>query len=187
MFNTKPTQLELFNSGADSLASKKNAQGSFFEKINVYEKNIILVVLFIILFIIAYSLGIEKGKKIVTLGSFNLTQENLKTISAPLSVKTDNLKAPAAENTKKALINNAPDYIHEATKKGYAVQVASFKKETSAQKEKLTLEKKGYNVIVLPKKDFLVVYTGIFKNEAEAKTNQKELRKYYNDCIVRKI
>ena len=81
MFNkNKPTQLELFTPHVKTATPKKRVQGSSFEKIAPYDKNIIFGICFLGIFIVAYALGIEKGRKIQTVDN------NSNVIRAPAAI-----------------------------------------------------------------------------------------------------
>lgn len=79
--------------------------------------------------------------------------------------------------------------MKESVKKGniYRIQVASFRKENSANIEARRLKKNGYPVSVMKKGDYVVVYVGSFEDEKEAKNNFKALKEKYTDCILRRL
>ncbi|MEK6714471.1 MAG: SPOR domain-containing protein [Candidatus Omnitrophota bacterium] len=168
MFNKpRPTQLELFTPSDSEILLKKNTHNIFFEKLAVYEKNIILVVCFMVIFIIAYALGIEKGKHV------NLTENRNILPQVPVSSVTI-APQPAVKTTP-------------ARQDAYTVQVASFKNRSLAEKEKLSLEKRGIQAYLLSKNQFVIVCVGSFKNEGTAQLSLKQLKRIYGDCLIRKL
>lgn len=168
MFNKpKPTQLELFTPPESEILLKKNTHNIFFEKLAVYEKNIILVICFMVIFIIAYALGIEKGKHV------SLTENRNSLPQAPVS-SVGITPQPAAKTTP-------------ARQDAYTVQVASFKNKLSAEKERNLLEKKGFKVYVIPKSNYLIVCIGSFEDKTKAELSQRQLKRLYEDCLVRKL
>ena len=66
------------------------------------------------------------------------------------------------------------------------MQVASFKKENSAQAEVERLEENGYPVRIMKKGDYVVIYVGGFESEREARSSFNDLKKRYRDCIFKK-
>ncbi|HDZ77330.1 MAG TPA: SPOR domain-containing protein [Candidatus Omnitrophica bacterium] len=181
----KPTQLELFTPHVKNTTPKKRIQGSFFEKIAPYEKNIILGICFLVIFIVSYALGIEKGRKIQTVDN------NSNVIQIPSTITTNKVigKEPIKKANSRIETKQPKNKIRRnlADFKGYTVQVASFKNKTSAEKEKLTLERKGFTAYVIPKNKYVIVCVGMFNNKDKAKISQKKLKRLYNDCLIRKL
>ena len=69
----------------------------------------------------------------------------------------------------------------------FTIQVASFKKDTSAQREASWLKDKGYETFVLRKGDYAIVTVGQFNQAAEAKNYSRRLSERYKDCLVRRF
>ena len=69
----------------------------------------------------------------------------------------------------------------------YTIQVASFKKDTSAQKEASWLKNKGYETFVLRKGDYAIVTVGQFRQVQDAKAYSQRLSERYKDCLVRRF
>ena len=140
---------------------------------------ILLGVITILLFTISFSMGVERGKSI-TQGIKGAKKEISPAQSQDTATsknKSINKDAEATQRSKKKV---------EEKKERYHVQVASFKKENSARKEVERLEEGGYPVRIMKKGDYVVIYVGGFENEGEAKSNFKDLKKRYKDCIFRK-
>ncbi len=132
---------------------------------------ILLGVIIILLFTLLFSLGVERGKKVVLRSKDK--EENL---SKPDIIK-DSVTAVSAPQ-------KAADKEKD-TEKTYHVQVASFHKENSARKEAESLENDGYPVVITRKGDYVVIYVGGFKNKNEAKNNFENLQKRYKDCFLK--
>lgn len=185
---TKPTQLELFSAADNERISVKNSSGAFFEKIASYEKNIILGICFIVIFIASYALGIEKGKKI------NLGENKNITLKAPIS-RANALPEPTvkiiATPVDKKEGKSAPQDLGRDEKldveNAYTVQVASFKNRALAEREKTTLGKKGFQAYLLAKNKFVIVCVGSFENKDTAQLSLKQLKRIYGDCLIRKL
>lgn len=185
---TKPAQLELFSASDNEKIAVRNSSGAFFEKLASYEKNIILGICFIVIFIASYAFGIEKGKKLNPQENKNIT------LTAPIS-RVNALTEPAvklnpANVDKKEGKSAAQDLGREKKldlENAYTVQVASFKSKALAEREKTTLEKKGFQVYLLAKNKFVIVCVGSFENKDTAQLSLKRLKRIYNDCLIRKL
>jgi hypothetical protein len=178
----KHIQLELFTSHKKEESQRRSLQSYLIEKIVSYERKIILGICFIAVFIVAYSLGIEKGKRISIAekekkGDFSIRRSEKSLSNSEITnSQSDNQNNKQVETKEKEI-----DF------KGYTIQVASFKTRASAEREKANLEKKGYKVYIFSKNQYLIVCVGLFKDKEMAKLNQKKLRRFYNDCLIRKL
>jgi len=150
---------------------KDNEKGSGRPKVILPLDTLILLgVIAILLFTISFSIGVERGKNIIA--SPARSQDTATTRNKSINKDAEanqRLKEEAGEERER-----------------YHVQVASFKKENSASKEVKRLENNGYPVVVTKKGDYVVIYVGGFESEREARSNFKDLKKKYKDCIFRK-
>jgi hypothetical protein len=147
-------------------------------------------VVIILLFTFFFSLGVERGKNIV----YRSLQDEKEQIQDD---GTDKVKASSPEQADKPAVvevaptqPDAPEPVEEELKEhpeAYRIQVASFQKEGSAEREAETLRQKGYPVVVARKGKYVVVYVGGFDTEKEAKDNLQSLRKRYKDCLLRRL
>ncbi len=160
--------------------NKNNEKGSNRPKVILpLDTLILLSVITILLFTLSFSMGVEKGKKVIL-----SEKETSKEIANPAQFKgTTTTKSEKIKKNIK-VIKQPKEKIKE--KERYHVQVASFKKENSALREVKSLENKGYPVTIIKKGDYVVIYVGGFENEGEAKSNFIDLRKRYKDCIFKK-
>ncbi|MDD4294071.1 MAG: SPOR domain-containing protein [Candidatus Omnitrophica bacterium] len=142
-----------------------------------------------LLLIVAFSLGVERGRKLAYL------KEQKQTVSREV------LPAEAqvySETRQEALINEQAPVLSETVsdnnavqetmqQEGYVIQVASYKAETRAKKESDDLESKGFGVITKKtSNDYYVVYVGTFNSKAEAEKELNKLKKKYKDGFVKK-
>jgi len=169
-------QLYLFNHHRD------NEKGSSRPKVILPLDTLILLgVITILLFTISFSLGVEKGKRITRkiegikkeIANPGIQNQNTTTTKN----KSINKKAEAIQRPKEKVVED---------RKRYHVQVASFKKENSAQAEVERLEENGYPVRIMKKGDYVVIYVGGFESEREARSSFNDLKKRYRDCIFKK-
>ena len=186
-------QLDLFSQGKSTASLMPQTHHSFLGFIWNYEKAILMIVGFIITAIISFALGVEKGKKIAALKSYPRAfmasgQGSIRQapVSAPVQVKPEpSLKL--APVLKEEEVGVAPAVAARNSLVSYTIQVASFTKEASAQKEIDTLKKKGLMVSILSKGKYLVVCVGNFMEKHQAKTLLSELKIRYQDCFIRRL
>ena len=175
----KERQLSLFASKNESAGNK-----------NRYKLILPLDALFlgsavaILLLILSFSLGVERGKKIAS-ASIASSQAQDEKVEPLKNIRTK--KAKIQEDTP------PQEPIKQAQEKSikkdnvYRIQVASFHKENSANAEAQKLKNDGYQVLTMRKGDWVAVYVGSFEDEKEAESNLKDLREKYADCILRRL
>jgi len=174
MENTDNSQLELFSQTKDSASLKATGRSrAFLTYIWGYEKTILTIVAVIITGVISFSLGVEKGKRLSSLGSTRLDIASAvgKTEAKPLISRIQ----PIQENKPKN--DNAT----------FTIQLASYKTKSYAQKEAQALKKKGLSAQVLSKKGYSVLCVGSFVSKEEALRMLSELKKRYQDCHIRRL
>ena len=171
------TQLELFSriKDSDRLTARKDNK-SLLAWIWNYEKTILLIIGIIVSCIISYSIGIEKGKKIV------LLKDNFQK-AKPIEAREQVIPVPKvttnpSEETSEQIL---------AKKGAYTIQLASYKTKTYAQKEAQTLKKKGLAPLVLNKGSFTVLCVGSFSNKETAQPLLTEFSKRYKGCYLRRL
>lgn len=138
-----------------------------------YENAIISIIVLISLMIISFSLGMERGKRII---NPHTSPSDGNTV---VRVKEQNFN----KNTP-----HAPSSIEEEKKTlNYAIQVATFKQEALAQKELSRLKKLNYNSFSKVKGKFHLVFVGNYPTKELAKQDLGRLRKIYKDCFIKKV
>jgi len=208
VFQRKPTQFELFPK-AKELPAYPARRTFFGGKLSLSIESItILMMAVVVIMVMSFSLGMEKGKRISKTMILRMlhpelsVQAALQPPAAPAEEATnlnpDNKReaqAPAPEPLARVDQNAAgsstPDRAESGEEKVvdkfYTIQVASFKKRDMAQKEAMQLQDKGYDIMVVPKGQYSIVCVGKFPVEEEAKVVSKELKKKYKDCLIRRL
>jgi len=157
-----------------------------------YENLVMLSIIVIMLTVVFFSLGVEKGKKVALKNSVPLTAEayhrkpDREEQAAPMEQVNLSEKAPAekpdaaqpAKEQKEALS------VHV---KPYTIQVVAFKKERNAKKEIALIKRKGREAFIIPTKDWFQVCSGRYANMEEAKGDLGALKIKYPTCYIRKI
>ncbi|MCX5697193.1 MAG: SPOR domain-containing protein [Candidatus Omnitrophica bacterium] len=222
MENENYSQLELFSASAPA-ASPKNLRLSsrVLSFLRHYERVILVVMGLLITSVIAFSFGVERGKRCVV----NFPRVNL---DAQASVVLPSLRAtppkaagrsnPAFKiasvaslprNDNRAVLVKVPkqpvvsqvqaftplektanrerNSLTGFTPTAFTVQIASYVSRDHAQKEAISLSKRGIPSTVIPKGKYFILCAGNFSNRQAAETFLTKLKKQYRDCQVRKM
>lgn len=145
-----------------------------------YEYLVFILIAFIMIAVISFSLGVEKGKSI-----------GLKRASLKAEVRSQSIEQ--TEPLPKAVPNGsgkeAEDKVEESApaKSGYTIQVASYVKKEVAEREADSLKKKGYNAFAMPSGRYYIVCVGKFSDIKKASSEKDRLRRLYSDCYIKKI
>ena len=173
-----------------------NKQLSFFEEKRAKRREIrvcldrlyIFSVFFILIIIISFSLGVEKGKRI---NSTNIKTENsLNQEVAKEEGKKENInlvKPSTEEEEKKEAVKEEPKESNLEKLVFYSIQVASYTRKETAQIEANKLKNRGFGPVTIKEGKYIALCVGKFKTVQEAKTLVRSLKTYYNDCFVRKL
>lgn len=190
----KETQLEIFNTKAEAAKPQGSRFFFVFENLVKYDKIIFSGIAFIIIFLLAYSLGFERGKhlNIVSLKKDNEAFTNItaeKKLTSEES-KNDNRDKKTEKITYVTVVKNTLEQkakTEKDQKKKYLIQVASYLKNSLAKKEALNLKNKGFNPLIMNKGKFFVVYVAGFDNKNKAEISLKKLKMNYRDCFIKRI
>ena len=205
MQRQKPEQFEIFTSDDNLLASEMKRK-SFLTCIWGHEKVVLMIIAFLTVGLVAFSLGFEKGKKSgsrvagITNNAANAAGESVGAVQvAPLKqeavteVREKKIELLPRVNVVeyspggRGLPSDRQSHSPGGRKDNYTIQVASYKTLSSAEKEARQLKSRGFNPSVLSKGDFSVVCVGQFINKGQAAEKMQELRKRYQDCFVRRL
>lgn len=165
----RPLQLELFKTQKFQFDRPKKDRNhvNFFAFIKTHEKAMSIIIIFFIISLVSFSIGVEKGKRLTAkalLGKPRKVPESGRILNNPV---------------KKPIIQK---HISK-----YTIQVATFKTKTYAQKEAERLKKKGVDALIIPRGKHVIVCVGNFSKKQEAKVILSQLRKTYHDCFVRRL
>jgi hypothetical protein len=176
-------QIELFSGSLqDSGGRQQNRHGSFFSFSFSLENIILLAIFCVMLVVLSFSLGVEKGKR-----SFVN-----KPVSAQIGVASIELKIPSSKIVVRPQIKNSA-IVERQTKDlangsaRFTIQVASVEKNASFQYEVNKLKKIGYEAWIMPSGRYNRICVGKFTSESEASGHKKNLEKIFNGCIIRRI
>ena len=188
MERTNNPQLELFSKPSGYFSKKTENSGAFLRQIWKYEKAILFTIVFIIISLFSFSLGVEKGKKISALkANAHLDMaNNLPEKDGSRAVDSSRLREEAAPPKAEKSMLAERKAIKDAGQ-GYTIQVATFRTKTYAQREAESLKKKGFLSLVLAKGNFNVVCVGNFYDQKQAEPLLSKLKKDYQGCYVRRL
>lgn len=205
MENQNYSQLELFSSNSTSSLPQKN--NSVLKLLRAYEKTIFLIIAFSLTAIASFTLGVEKGKKISALRSaatFDLAALKPKEEVIAPTVLINKQEYTTTSQTLKntpivnaALINQPPliqsvsnkkiDLARSQGNQKYTIQIASYSSKSQAQKEMQALKKKGLNPIIISKGKYSIICLGSYTDKKNAESMLVQLKKRYQDCIIRRL
>ncbi|MCP4653513.1 MAG: SPOR domain-containing protein [Candidatus Omnitrophica bacterium] len=157
---------------------------------------ILISIVIILLLTLAFSLGVEKGRKIAyaTIGkdvkAKTHKKDNLQSeLDAIISSVPDEILEQVATQApqKTVTVVKAVNNVATSNSKKYSIQVASYVKEKPAYAEAKRLKAKGYPVIVSKKGKYMVIYVGNFADKKKARNSMQSLKKRFKDCILRTL
>lgn len=213
--NYKQSQFELFP-GATGGSSEITKPRYLFANLTLSIENVVVIgIITLMTMVFAFSLGVEKGKKVqnsspiqqlppvtakgtavaATLSApektaaLNSSVVKTPAASAPLNEINQTKKAPvaaSAPSSSSLRVKETPN-PSPSSSKPYTIQVASFKDNQYAQKEASVLKNKNLDSFVMTKGNFFIVCIGKFSKKEEANGLLSKLKRTYNDCLVRRF
>ncbi len=159
------------------------------------ENIILLSIIFVMGFVLFFSFGVERGKKIaqrsientpITQYSQAEEQVTAAAVQPQPEEEIDPLKAVEEDEIREVIEVPQVEEI-KIPENIFTIQVASFKLERNAKKEAETLRGKGFEGYVIPKGSYSIVCVGKFDKRSEAKQFAGQLPHRYNDYLVRRL
>lgn len=160
----------------------------------------------LILVIIAYAVGVERGKRISgetfasSPGRVQAAAETDKALDMSFSGTVEE-EWPVPHETEEADLRErdgdsagrdvetaaGEEEVPGSGEAPYIIQLASFKNRSSAEREIKKLERKGYEARSSKKGQWYQVYASGYRTIDEAKRAQRRLSEDYQDCYIRKL
>lgn len=193
-------QLEMF-SETNAAGRQKNNSGNIFAGcLRSHEKVVILIISFILIGSISFSLGVEQGKKMAAFQTKDMRIETAgtKPQTEPILKQKDILKNKTDDENKSRLAGlpqplpaqgNKERFSEKSPEKmaRYTIQLASYKKSSAAQNEAQKLKNKGHSPLILTKGNYIILCVGNFADKEIAETKLSDLKKKYHDGIIRRL
>ena len=169
------------------------------------EYTVILAIGMLVLIIVSYAMGVEKGKRFpakaleaapvetaFVADEEGLTDMLLQPGDGAGYPETPGEKKP--DTGEKEEIKEKEEEDAKIRKKvsidsvaRYNIQLVTFKKERLARREVTKLKRKGFDADLAKSGRWYQVYATGYKTIDEAKKAQKELAEDYEDCYVRRV
>jgi hypothetical protein len=162
-----------------------------------YEGAIFSLIVFLMLCVIMFSIGMERGKN-----SRSYVREEIKKDVKPVSIRpqmknvqpntvsVNKLKSsPAvAYNIPRAsTVTQVRTPQEEAVKGNYTIQVLTYRDKSTAEKQVQKLTQNGHRPFVIFSRGFHQICIGRYTNRESAKIDLANLRRNYKDCFIRDI
>jgi len=153
--------------------------------LNLPAENIVFAVIIIIMaVVIAFALGVERGKRLAK------AKVDSRTAYEEASAREDKVRMTpveiAAEEIKESKEEKATLLKAQEKSKPYTIQLISYKKEQRAVYEKDRLLKSNVTAFIVPSGDWYQVCAGGYENIKEAKRALENFTKKYKGCFIRK-
>ncbi len=179
----KTIQKELFEDLSMPKKKKKKQPGILpknFVLFNVtYDQMIFITIAVIMLMVLVFSLGVERGKGLV---SSTQTKKEEKTMIA---------KEERPSETKNLPIELPKTFEVEAEKRAtdsasFTIQIVAYRSKKLAQQELIRLSKKGYDPFIIVGGGYYQICVGKYRKKGEARKDLAGLKKTYKDSFIRK-
>jgi len=171
---------------------------------------ILLSVVVILLLTLSFSIGVEKGRRIITsnkrddlLKKIEISQSSIvkpqkalkvekpviiqPSESIPVALKEETAKEKSKVDLSKKEENKRVRSSKKTAEVIYSIQVATYIKEEIATKEIAKLQEQGYPVSSDKKGKYIIIFVGEFNSTKEAQQTLSSLKKRYKDCFVRRL
>ncbi|HSA30560.1 MAG TPA: SPOR domain-containing protein [Candidatus Omnitrophota bacterium] len=206
----KQSQFELFPGAPGASPEKEKSQFSFHALALTFENMVVASVVFVMLLIIAFAFGVEKGKQL-QIAKAQVVEVEAQTAavnSQPFENKqiVDSVALPAVGGSLDAspktglqAVQVQPEIVEKeavdeksvdktaSLDKIHTIQVASFKQQERADREAGTLNQKKFDAFVVKKGTHYIVCVGKYNERSQATGMLKNLRKTYKDCLIRSL
>ncbi|TAN62113.1 SPOR domain-containing protein [bacterium] len=183
-------QLEMFSLDADR--GESGCDPSRLKLIRGYQKIILKSIAFIFISLLAYSQGVETGKRQAANLAAGL---NNRASAAEITRKPgDSGVTPVAAGVPVSASADIPVKQLQAEavkleqgKNNYTIQVASISNNKNVKSELASLKNKGYTAFSLVKGKYNVICVGKFEEKEDAKAKLQNLKTRYPDCQIRRL
>lgn len=189
------TQLEMFSLDVEGASADRGVSGYDPSRVKIirgYQKLILKSIAFIFISLLAYSLGVETGKRQAANIAGGLTRrasavEITKEPAAP-DVIPEAAGVPISASADVPLRTLQAEAVKlEQGKNNYTIQVASISRNKNVKSELASLRNKGYTAFSLVKGKYTVICVGKFEEKEEAKVKLQKLKTRYPDCQIRRL
>lgn len=192
-FKDNQVQPELFSDISSLTKKKKRARllSPSFQIALSHDNAIFLGIFLVMLMVFAFSFGVEWGRRsfreIMSPEKKQIVGLDKKREVSNLVLKTKKLDSED-KNAPKVKREELLEAIKtDKDKRRYTIQVATYRKETFAQREASNLKELGLQIHIVRRSGLIEVCVGDYSNREEAKRLLKELKKRYGDCFIKNL
>ncbi len=141
----------------------------------------------IIALIIAFYLGVQRGK-IIRSSEIATRISEIKQNSLKVTKNNNKMATTATMDTLSGIApTSAAKVIEKIVQTPYTIQVVTYRSEAQALKEVSRLQEKGYTAAIINRGKLYVICVGRFENRTGANGVMQALKKRYPDCFLRKF
>ena len=149
--------------------------------LNMPLENVVFAFIIVIMVVIvAFALGVERGKKISS--NAKVVTKNIDTYEPEVKIE-EKIETSTQEKSEMPIEANIEK---KEIVKPYTVQLISYKDEKLAKREKEKLVKEGVNAFIIKSGSWYQLCAGNYENVEEAKKAQDRFNSTYKGCIIKK-
>ncbi|MFA6078479.1 MAG: SPOR domain-containing protein [Candidatus Omnitrophota bacterium] len=146
------------------------------------EKTVFVSIGIIMLLVVIYALGVERGKTV----SRKIARPAAAPVRQPIPVKQQAVAAPVITPAPVALVTKpAPAVVAADPSKPYTIVAATFTRKEWADQEAERLKRSGFEAFATPSEPYFIVCIGAFVNKDAAKPVLNKVRRSYKDAYTR--
>lgn len=147
-----------------------------------YEQIIFITIAIIMLMVLIFSLGVERGKHL----RIPASTQRVRDVIHKKEVK-ERIKDTEIEPIQTPIQTAVPtEEKRVSDSKLFTIQVIAYRSKKLAQKELMKLSKKGFKPFIIIGGGYYQICVGEYRNQNEAKKDISDLRKAYKDSFIRK-
>ncbi len=184
------SQLELFSQ--EKPDSKPRMPSSFLAYVKKFEKAILLIMSLVVVAVIAFSLGVEKGKRMASPESREASIDRAFRTATPAAQNPVDTQ-PAQQQTLEQNTTPAPAPTNaviqqqkKETQGRFIIQIGSFLSRTNANQEASVLKKRGFSPLIISKGRYNILCVGSYPTKEAAQASLNKLQKSYQGCFIRR-
>ncbi|MFZ5799998.1 MAG: SPOR domain-containing protein [Candidatus Omnitrophota bacterium] len=187
----RPLQLDLFAIPEIAQPRRSGLYNRLTSRVNLTLETAVILFIFLVLsFLLVFSFGVERGKRLASLkllSSPNEKKTSAETDYQRVAVSQVKPVPPSGETAVKMATPLKVVSLGSRPAGRYTIQVASFTKAASAKKEAEGLRKLGYAISLRSSGAFHYLCVGNYTDKQEAEIVLKKLRSKYRDCFIRRL
>jgi hypothetical protein len=182
------SQLELFDQTTGPQAAHKGESRIFLSYLLRYEKTIIVFICIIITNVIAFSVGVERGKQWHQPQTLPPAHP-ISSVPVRVAPEAQPISVPVLTQTNAAVKPQTQSVTQKdvLTSQGFTIQIASFQTGSAAQAAASQLKKKGFSAQTITKGKFTILCVGTYATRKNAEAVLVQLKKKYQDCYIRRL